>query len=134
MVNLLKNEKTTYPPLSLSAILKGVLAALIITVLGSALLGIAYYVTSLGEKTLPLTSSIVYYLSVFVGSVLAARWAGYKGLIHGIGVAVVFILLAWLIGHFLLQNAVATGVAVQKVIISCLAGAVGGILGVGVSK
>ncbi len=134
MVTLLKNEKTTYPPLSLNAILKGVLAALIITVLGSALLGIAYYATSLGEKTLPLTSSILYYISIFAGSVLAARWAGYKGLVHGIGVAVIFMFLGWLIGHFLLHTTAAAGVVLQKAIISCLAGAVGGVLGVGVSR
>ncbi len=134
MVTQLKNEKTTYSPLSLNAILKGVLAALIITVLGSALLGIAYHVTSLGEKTLPLTSSILYYISIFAGSVLAARWAGYKGLVHGIGVAVIFMLLSWLIGHFLLNTAAAAGVVLQKAIISCLAGAVGGVLGVGISR
>ncbi|AGL01449.1 TIGR04086 family membrane protein [Desulfoscipio gibsoniae] len=130
----LKNEKTTYPPLSLSAVLKGVLAALIVTVLGSALLGILYHVTSLGEKTLPLASNTLYYVSVFAGGLLAARWAGYKGLVHGIGVAVVFLLFSWLISSFLLHTQSAAGATFQRVIISCLTGAVGGILGVGVSR
>jgi len=130
----LKNEKTTYSPFSLSAIFKGVLAALIITVLGSALLGIIYYFTPIGEKTLPMTSSIIYYVSIFAGSVLAARWAGCKGLLHGIGVAVIFLLLSWLIAHLLLHNAAVNGALLQKMIISCLTGAIGGILGVGLSR
>ncbi|KAF1084673.1 hypothetical protein SPSYN_02452 [Sporotomaculum syntrophicum] len=129
-----KNEKTTSSPLSLNAIFKGLLAALIITVLGSALLGIIYYVTSIGETTLPLTSSILYYISIFAGSVLAARWAGCKGLVHGIGVALLFMLLSWLIGHFLLHTSLTAGVSLQKAVISCLAGAVGGVLGVGFSR
>ncbi|WP_347491009.1 TIGR04086 family membrane protein [Desulfoscipio sp. XC116] len=130
----IKHDGATYPPLSLNAVLKGVLAALIITVLGSAVLGIFYHVISLGEKTLPMASNILYYISVFGGSVLAARWAGYKGLVHGIGVAVLFLLFGWLIGHYLLHTSAATGAVLQKAFISCLAGAVGGVLGVGVSR
>ena len=128
------DEKTTSASFSLNAIFKGVLAALIITVLGCALLGIVYYVTSISETTLPLVASILYYISVFAGSVMAARWAGGKGLVHGIGVALLFILLGWLIGHFLLQTTMVVGVSLQKTIIAILVGAVGGVMGVGLAR
>lgn len=128
------NEKTTSSPFSLNAIFKGLLAALIIAVLGSALLGFVYYVTSISETTLPLASSILYYISIFAGSVMAACWAGGKGLVHGISVALLFMLSGWLIGHFLLHTTLTAGVSLQKAVISCLAGAVGGVLGVGLSK
>lgn len=130
----LNNEKITYPPLNLQAIMKGVLTALIITVLGSAVLGVAYHFTSLAEKTLPQASNILYYLSVFVGSLSSARWAGYKGLVHGIGVAVVFVLFGWLIANYLLHTQNLSNALWQKAIFSCLVGAVGGILGVGVAR
>nr|WP_279233161.1 TIGR04086 family membrane protein [Desulfallas thermosapovorans] len=114
--------------------MKGVLAALIITVLGSAVLGIAYHVTGLAEKTLPQASNVLYYLSVFVGSLLSARWAGCKGLVHGIGVAVIFVLFGWLIAHFLLYTQNVSSALWQKALFSCLIGSVGGILGVGVAR
>lgn len=130
----LKKETTGYPPLSFNAVLKGLMAALIITILGCAIFGVVYHVTALSEKTLPLTTGGLFYFSVFAGSLYAAREAGFKGLVHGIGVAVLFVIVGWFLAKAILHVNAAFFVVMQKTIVSCIAGAVGGILGVGLSK
>ncbi len=130
----LKQERTGHPLLNLSSVLKGVLVALIITILGCALLGVVYHVTSVTEKTLPLAATVLFYVSIFAGSASAARDAGCKGLLHGIGVAVVFVALAWLMSVFLLQVQGKALSLLVKGLTSCLAGGAGGILGVGLSR
>jgi putative membrane protein (TIGR04086 family) len=134
-VTPLKKETTScYPPLNLNAVFKGLLAAIIITILGSALSGIIYHATALSEQTLPLVSSSLFYFSIFVGSIFAAREAGYKGLVHGIGVALLFVLFGWLLSNLFLHVKATFLVVLQKMIISLVTGALGGVLGVGLSR
>ncbi|SFR06431.1 TIGR04086 family membrane protein [Desulfoscipio geothermicus] len=130
----LKKETTSYPPLNLNAVFKGLLAAIITTILGSAVSGVVYHVTTLSEQTLPLASSGLFYFSIFTGSVFAAREAGCKGLVHGIGVALLFVLFGWLLANLFLNAKAAFLVVLQKTIISLVTGALGGVLGVGLSR
>ncbi|MBF7083319.1 TIGR04086 family membrane protein [Desulfallas sp. Bu1-1] len=130
----LREEKSGYFSFKLNAVFKGVIAALIITILGCTISGIFYHVTSLTEKTLPVTATSLFYLSIFLGSVFAAREAGCKGLLHGIAVALLFIVLGLLIAKAFLHMGVTSIMLLQKGFFSLMAGAVGGVLGVGLSK
>lgn len=130
----LKEERVGLRAFSFTAVIKGVLAALVITVLGSALLGVTYQFTGIAERSLPVASAVLFYLSILAGSLLAARDAGAGGLLHGIVVAVLFLLLGWLIAGLFFNLQGAPGSLLLRGGLSCVAGAVGGILGVGLSR
>lgn len=130
----LKQERNSFGVLSFSAIIKGVLVALVITVLGSALLGVVYQSTTVAEKTLPVTSVILFYLSIIIGSFLAARDAGARGLLHGVVVAIVFMLLGLLLAGLFFDFKATAGNMLLRSGLSGIAGAVGGVLGVGLSR
>lgn len=120
--------------LNTSAVLKGLVAALVITVTGCALMGTVYHLTALSEESLPRTSASLFYLSIFAGSVVAARQAAYKGFLHGVIVALMFVLVSWLVAKFFMGLGVSFIYTVQKALISIVSGALGGILGVGFSR
>lgn len=130
----LKENRSGVSALNFSAVLKGVLVALVITVLGSALLGVIYQTTSLAEKTMPVTATLLFYLSLLAGSFMAARDAGSRGLVHGCAVAVLFVLLGWLLAGLFFKLDAVPGSLLLKGGLSILAGAVGGVLGVGLSR
>ena len=130
----LKEDRAGFGALSLSAIIKGVLIALVITVLGSALLSVVYQMTGVAEKTLPGTSVALFYLSILIGSFLAARDAGSRGLLHGLVVAILFMLLGLLLAGLFFDFKAVAGNLILRGGLSGIAGAVGGVLGVGLSR
>lgn len=127
-------EQKTGALLNAGAVLKGLTAALVITVTGCALMGTVYHLTSLSEESLPQTSASLFYLSIFAGSIVASREAAYKGLLHGIMVALMFVLVSWLVAKFFMGHGVSFIYTIQKALISIVSGAIGGILGVGLSR
>lgn len=130
----LREEKPGYSSFNSGAVVKGVIVALIITIIGSSISGVIYQVTALAEKTMPLTATILFYLSIFLGSVYTARVAGCMGLLHGVAVAVVFIFIGMVIAKVFLHTGVTSITLLQKGLLSLLAGAAGGVLGVGLSR
>lgn len=130
----LREERISYAMLNWQAVLKGILLALVITFLGCAISGLFYHLTMLSEKTLPFTATVLFYASVFWGSTFAARDAGNKGLMHGLTVAISFIILSIIIAKIFLQMDISSQMLLQKGFISMLTGAVGGITGVSLSR
>lgn len=129
----IKQEKSKLP-LSLSAIFKGVSVSLVSIILGSSILGTIYHVTTLAEKTLPLTANGLFYISVFIGSVFTSRETGYKGLMHGVSVALLFFSFSWLITSVFFNVQTVFLTLMQKLLFSSIAGIFGGILGVGLHR
>jgi putative membrane protein (TIGR04086 family) len=122
------------PSLNLSAVARGTLAAVIVTILGSAALGLVYYFTGLPEGTLPWVATGVFILGVFVGGGLAAQIAGSRGLFHGLAVAVSFFIISWLITGLLLPAPVLFPGILSKFLLCVMSGALGGILGVSMAE
>ncbi|SMB97893.1 putative membrane protein, TIGR04086 family [Thermanaeromonas toyohensis ToBE] len=109
-------------------LLLGLLHTLMAALIQAAILGVLFYATPLSEAWLPLLAMVVLALAIFWGALQAARLAGSRGLFQGLGVALLFILvlvaLSWT-GGTLTVKALA-----QKLGLSLLAGAMGGIAGV----
>lgn len=120
--------------LSFSSVVKGALIAFAITVLGSALLGVVYQMTGLAEKTLPGFSVTLFYLSVLIGSFWAARDAGSRGLLHGVFVALLVTMFGFLLAGLFFDFQATAGNLLLRSGLSGLAGAAGGVLGVGLSR
>lgn len=129
-----ENSNNQGPAINFSAIYKGTLVTLVISLILSILVGIIYYLSSLSESTLPWMASGILCLSVFIGGGLAANWVGAKGLYHGLGVGVVYFILVWLVAGLFLPGSVSLVGFASKLAMSLAAGSIGGVLGVGLSS
>lgn len=131
---LLKQETPGAPVFNFQSIYRGTLTALALSLGFSILAGLAYYFTSLPESTMPLVAAVILFLSVAFGSGYAAKKARSKGLFNGLGVGFATYLIIWLaVGLFLPGNVLFLG-ALSKLVLTMVAGAIGGTLGVGLAS
>lgn len=126
------NKDTLGLNIKFTAIFKGMLLALALSIIFSVLSGLIYHLTSIPEHTLPWAAALILGASACGGAASAGRNAGNKGLYHGILVGLLFFLAVWLAaGLFMPGQAVLSNL--QKFIITLVAGSLGGIIGVGLS-
>lgn len=133
-MSLIKQEKVRNSPFNFSALLRGTLYAIVLSVLGSGVMGMVYFLTSLSESTLPWLASSILFLSVMVGGGAAARKVGSNGLYHGLGVGIMFFLLSLFLALVFLPATVLFIPMLQKLLLALAAGALGGMLGVGLAS
>jgi len=130
----LNNSPTGNQAFNFPAVLRGTVVALVVSILGAALLGILFYFFNFSEKFLSPVSGVVLFLSVFSGGLLAAHRAGNRGIYHGLAVGIVFFAVSWLlVTLFFPGNTVFLNV-LQKLAVIIMAGGMGGVLGVGLSS
>ncbi len=122
------------PVLHFSSICRGTLVSLGLSLFFSTLAGLGYYFTSLSENTMPWASAIILFLSVAAGGAYAAKKAGTKGLFNGLGVGVTTFFIIWLLVGFFLPSQVLFMGALGKLVLTTVAGSLGGTLGVGLAS
>ncbi|MBU4532100.1 MAG: TIGR04086 family membrane protein [Eubacteriales bacterium] len=128
----LKSEASPSQPLNFPAMGKGLVATLVLTVGLIAVSGLIFHFSSASENLLPWVTALILFFSVLAGSGLAAMQAGTKGLVHGIGVGILFFLAIWFLVVLLPGSFAVVGLA-YKLLIAVAAGALGGVLGVALS-
>lgn len=126
------NRDNLRNPISITAVLKGTLFTLATSLLLSIATGIVYHFSSVTEQTLPWSAAIILAASAFSGSLAAGREAGNRGLYHGLSVGLLFFFTVWLAAGLLMPGLAVLGI-VHKLLISVSAGALGGVVGVGLS-
>lgn len=126
------NRENVRGPINVSAVLKGSFLTLAISLFLSIGAGIVYHFSSITEQTLPWSAAIILAASAFGGSLAAGKEAGNRGLYHGLAVGLLFFLAVWLAAGLLLPGQAVLGI-VHKLLISASAGALGGVIGVGLS-
>lgn len=109
-------------------LLLGLLYALMAALVQAVLLGVLFYFTPLSEAWLPLLAMVILALAVFWGALQAAHLAGSRGLLQGLGVVFLFTLV--LLTLSFIHGALTFKILAQKLGLSLLAGAMGGIAGV----
>lgn len=131
-----KTDKNTnqISGLSFSAIYKGTVVTLITALPLGLIAGLIYYLTSLSESTMPWVVAGILTLSVFVGGFFAASKVKYKGLYHGIGVAILCFMVIWLISALLIPSSITLSGFATKLALLLSGGSLGGILGVTLSQ
>lgn len=129
----LNSEVSAAGNLNLPAIGKGVGVTLTLAVLTCLLAGAFLYFSSASEKFLPWVAAGILLLSVLAGSILTAKQAGNKGLLHGAAVGLVSFILLWVIALIALPGPLAVVGILEKFLILLAGGALGGALGVALS-
>lgn len=128
----LVNKDNFMNNIRLTSILRGVLVALALSIVFSLAAGMLYHITSLTDRSLPWFAAAVLAASSFFGSASAGRTAGINGIYHGAAVGIVFFVVVWIAGSFFLAGAAGLGV-IYKFVTAAFAGALGGMVGVGLS-
>lgn len=117
----------------LRAILIGFIWALGISFFLALLLGVILHYTSLSSALLPSFAALIFFLSILFGGTIAARSAGNNGLLNGIAVGIVYLIISVAINT--ISSPVSLGLVAffKKLAYSLVAGALGGIIGVGLA-
>lgn len=130
----MRPERKTSPAFNVPAVFKGTLYTLATSGLLIGLAGLTFYFTDLAETTLNWLAGAILFLSTAVGSTLAAREAGGRGLFHGLTVSVVYFLVLWACAAWFLPGPLQAAALLRKLILIVAGGAAGGIFGVGLAN
>lgn len=128
----LVNKDNFMNNIKLSSVIQGTLVTMALSLIFSVAAGMIYHFTSFTDNALPWFTVSVLAASSFIGSVSAGKNAGSMGIYHGAAVGIAFFFVIWILGGFFLTGAACLGV-VYKFIIATFAGALGGMVGVGMS-
>lgn len=117
-------SKSFYP----SLVLKGIIMATILALILSLVFGFMLSFTALPESALSL--NIIFMVSVFIPALIIAHHAGTKGLYHGLGIGLGFVILLLILTAVFIPDHPSWLKLGEKTILALLAGGVGGIIGV----
>ncbi|MGR6835846.1 TIGR04086 family membrane protein [Syntrophomonas erecta] len=113
--------------------IKAIGKALIISVLLCLVSGIVVYYSGLQETLLPSLGKIILIISVFWAGCYVSRNYGSKGLVRGISMGIIFFILM-LIASLAFNSSISFKNFLFTMIICVISGALGGILGIGLSE
>lgn len=118
----------------MGAILKGLTWSLIITIILGIIVTLILQFTSLSENYLTNLSTFIFFVSMLLGSTLAARSAGNKGLWHGLSVSIIYLALTLIIGFIWIPDFFSVYLILKRLAFTFASGVLGGIIGVGLAK
>lgn len=112
---------------------RGILTALVAALSLILICALLFHFTPLSESLLPVFSLIILIASVFLGSLVGAREAGIKGLLHGLVIGLIFFILIAILSAIIAPGSLALLVLVKKLLGCLIAGICGGMIGVSMS-
>ncbi|RNC29749.1 MAG: hypothetical protein AWM53_00367 [Candidatus Dichloromethanomonas elyunquensis] len=111
---------------------KGILIALLISLVFTILLSIVYYFTLIQESLIH--SLVISGLSILFASFYVSYQAGSKGLIYGLSIGFGFFLLSIVIYFIFYKGNPSAIILAEKAVVSLIAGALGGTVGVVIKR
>ena len=111
--------------------LKGLLWAILITIILGIISALLLQYTSLSESLLSGFSSFIFFISMFSGSIIAAYSAQSKGLLYGTAVSLSYFILALLGGLILDSSLLSFAFILKRCGLTACSGLLGGIIGIG---
>lgn len=127
------SNKNPSTGLQINSVFKGVIWALIITIMLGVLLSIFLQYTPLSEVFLTGFSIFIFFISMLLGALISAHSAGCKGLFHGLSTSLVYFVLMTAAGLICVPTAISLGFAIKRFSLCLVSGVIGGIIGIGLS-
>ena len=115
---------------TVSAFLKGILIASVLTFVIFALFSVILSYTPLSEGAIPYIVFITQGIGAFIAGFIPAKRAGVKGLVTGSLSALLYMLILWLISSLLADGFYVNSHVLTMLLVSLVLGALGGITGV----
>lgn len=113
--------------LKFGLILKGILAAAILAMFLSLILGVLTTYTSLPESEM--SNNIIICASIFISAFITAYKAGTKGMYHGLSVGLGFLLLIVVLSAVFWPHTPSLVTIGEKAVFALVSGGIGGIIG-----
>ncbi|MGI6451958.1 MAG: TIGR04086 family membrane protein [Syntrophomonadaceae bacterium] len=114
--------------------LHGVARALLLSLVLCIAAALVIYYSNLQETLLVPLSRIILVLSIFWGGCYASRQYGSKGLIRGMTVGLIFFVIMAIASAIVNISSITVGALLYSLGICLAAGALGGIMGIGLSS
>jgi putative membrane protein (TIGR04086 family) len=114
-------------------LLKGLLLAYIITCILILVFSILLTYSSLRENKMPLVNTIIMVISVTSGSVYVAKMVKEKGWINGGIIGMAYYLILIMLNFIFLKPLVLDIFSISKLVLACIIGIIGGIIGINIS-
>ncbi|WP_406242119.1 TIGR04086 family membrane protein [Tissierella carlieri] len=114
-------------------LLKGLLLAYIITCILILVFSILLTYSSLRENKMPLVNTIIMVISVTSGSVYVAKMVKEKGWINGGIIGMAYYLILIMLSFIFLKPLVLDIFSISKLVLACIIGIIGGIIGINIS-
>ncbi len=115
----------------ISCVLKGIFWSLSITIVLAIISGLLLQYSPLSENLLSGFSTFVFFISMFLGSTIAARTAERKGLQYGTAVSFTYFILTLIIGLLLDSSLITFSFILKRTALTAFSALLGGIIGVG---
>ncbi|MBU5314121.1 TIGR04086 family membrane protein [Tissierella carlieri] len=114
-------------------LLKGLVLAYIITCILILFFSILLTYSSLRENKMPLVNTIIMVISVTSGSVYVAKMVKEKGWINGGIIGMAYYLILIMLNFIFLKPLVLDIFSISKLVLACIIGIIGGIIGINIS-
>lgn len=118
----------------LRSVIRGLVWALAVTILLGLIISLLLQFTSLTEGLLGSYSTFIFFLSMLFGATIGARTAGNKGLLHGLSITLLYWIITVIIGVIWNSESLTLLFIAKRFGLCLLAGVLGGIIGIGLSK
>lgn len=112
---------------------RGILTALCTALLLILISALLFHFTPLSERFLPIFSLLILIVSVFFGSLVGAREAGIRGLLHGLIIGTIFFIVIAILSAIIAPGSLALLPFIKKLLACVIAGICGGMVGVSMS-
>lgn len=117
-----------------SSVLRGFTWALIISVVLSLIITLLLHFTAISETLLPSFATLIFFLSILLGSTICAKHAGNRGLFHGLLVGAFYLIFSLILSLLISTNPFSWFLLAKKIAYTFIAGALGGIIGIGLNN
>ena len=114
-----------------SCIFKGLLWSILITIFLGIFLSMLLQYTPLSENLMSAFSTFIFFISIFLGSTIAAHNAGHKGLLYSASVSFSYFFLILFLGLFLNPSLLTFSIIFKKALLTVASSILGGIIGIG---
>lgn len=120
--------------LQINTVVRGLIWALVITIILGILFSLLLQYTTLSEGMLSSYSTFIFFISMLLGSIIGARAAGSKGLLHGLVISLCYWGLTLAIGVIWNPGTISLVFLMKRLGFTAAAGILGGVIGIGLSS
>jgi len=133
MLHILGKEEVGYMEKIAGIEVKGLSRGLLVSIILTLVSAVTVYYTGIQETILPLLGSIILMIGVFWAGCYVSRQYGSKGLVRGITMGLTFFVLMLIATYIFNPSQISFGTFMQSLAICIISGALGGIVGIGLS-
>jgi len=126
----MSEERNLLSRLFENPVILGILGAIVIGLIGTILLSVIFYFTSLSESYLQLAGTTLYLIGAFAGGFMAAKKAGNRGIMYGAEVGLIYFLIFLFIMLISSPASLSALTVVLRGIYTLIVAAAGGIVGI----